>query len=311
MALKILCMHLKLKVVQCLDMDMTYFYCIFVVLVEEPSKLIQDGYLNVTSGYNPTNSGFSNGEIQLENRNRLRDDLKYISNGGVVNEGHSDEYLHASSNSDRNRSAGQHSDQRSMQQSPRQPPDYASNPNMQTNVNQQREMSPVRSSPTSPGYGSQSSNERPHVHPDERPPLPSRENTYPVNNGLPNLKQYQLQNGFPRMGTNQQTSNGSPSDDHSPINTSTTQLIPDSSGSGYHGNMVNYSPHGHASSPRENNEEFNFGMQESSPSPEFDEFDMMNRERKSQFASLKKKQKRMHNLEDLDNTPAVEKISRV
>ncbi|XP_060062918.1 uncharacterized protein LOC132543434 [Ylistrum balloti] len=253
-----------------------------------PSKPFKR-YYNTPS--EPSGGGVSHvtkppSDIQFVNPQGMNTDIKYmgpvskhngeskgvISNGqkGQVNRAFSDPYLHPATGSNS-------SEQLYRQQTPMSE-GYDQNRN-----DQRRNVSPVRyrnretvANTPSPRQESSTS--------DYRPQLPPRDE------GIPNLKQYQLPNGYPRMGTSHVT-NGSPPVGNSPTGSDHALL-----------NLL----------ACENNVTLNddspvFSM--SDPGSPFGE--MQERDRKSQFASLKKKQKRLYNQTAMEATQSVEKISRV
>ncbi|XP_069101089.1 uncharacterized protein [Argopecten irradians] len=226
-------------------------------------------------------------DIQFINPQGMSSDIKYlgpvskhdgnskggISNGqssGQVNRAFSDPYLHPATGSNS-------SEQLYRQQSP------MSEGYEQGRNDNRRNASPVRyrnrEAVTNTPSPRQDTNS-----PNYRPQLPPREE------GIPNLKQYQLPNGYPRMGTSHVT-NGSPPVGNSP--TGSDHALLNMLANDHNGNLNDDSPV--------------FNM--SDPGSPFGE--MQERDRKSQFASLKKKQKRLYNQTAMEATQSVEKISRV
>ncbi|XP_033746774.1 uncharacterized protein LOC117331910 [Pecten maximus] len=254
-----------------------------------PSKPFKR-YYNTSS--EPSGGGISQvskppSEIQFVNPQGMSSDIKHMGpvskydgqsksglsngqNGGQVNRAFSDPYLHPATGSNS-------SEQMYRQQTP------MSEGYDQGINDQRRNASPVRyrnreTVANTPSPRQESSN------PNYRPQLPPREE------GIPNLKQYQLPNGYPRMGTSHVT-NGSPPVGNSPTGSDHALLnilVGD--------NNVN-----------QNDDSPVFNM--SDPGSPFGE--MQERDRKSQFASLKKKQKRLYNQTAMEATQSVEKISRV
>ncbi|OWF56546.1 Metabotropic glutamate receptor 5 [Mizuhopecten yessoensis] len=224
-------------------------------------------------------------DIQFINPQGMSSDIKYmgpvstydgeqkggIANGpkGQVNRAFSDPYLHPAIGSNS-------SEQMYRQQTP------MSEGYDQGRNDYRRNESPVRCRNREPVTNSSPMSESNTSN--YRPDLPPREE------GIPNLKQYQLPNGYPRMGTSH-VINGSPPVGNSPTDSDHA--------------LLNLLAGNNNVTPTDDSPVFSMSDQ-GSPFGEMHE-----RDRKAQFASLKKKQKRLYNQTAMEATQSVEKISRV